>query len=97
MNGSLQDSSTSKDPSCLNCDYCKSPRKSSIRSTASWTINRNSAQQLSLNDIGREALTLYKWAVDQTEDGLAVVATDRGHSNLVQIATPALPARPPRR
>lgn len=50
---------------------------------------------LSANDVGREALSVYKWVVEQTKAGKAVVATDKDLSKLVQIATPNLPARNP--
>lgn len=50
---------------------------------------------LTANDIGREALAVYKWVLDQTQAGKAVVATDKNLSQLVQIATPNLPARGP--
>ena len=51
---------------------------------------------LSANDIAREALSVYKWAVEQTDAGRAVVATDKDLSQLVQIATPNLPAKVPK-
>jgi hypothetical protein len=51
--------------------------------------------ELSANDIGREALAVYKWVVEQTSAGRAVVATDKDLSQLVQIATPNLPAKNP--
>ena len=50
---------------------------------------------LSANDIGREALAVYKWVLDQTKAGKAVVATDKSLSQLTQIATPNLPAKGP--
>lgn len=51
--------------------------------------------QLSANDIGREALAVYKWAVNQTNQGYAVVSADANRSPVVQIATESLPARAP--
>lgn len=51
--------------------------------------------QLSANDIGREALAVYKWAVNQTNAGYAVVSADANRSPVVQIATEHLPARAP--
>lgn len=60
-------------------------------------INGPDARTLSVNDIGRDALAVYKWAVDQTDNGLAVVAADSTRSPVVQIATENLPARAPSR
>jgi len=58
--------------------------------------NINGTQRdLSANDIGREALAVYKWVVEQTSAGRAVVAADKNLSQLVQIATPNLPAKDP--
>ena len=58
-------------------------------------INGSSQRDLSANDIGREALAVYKWVVEQTNAGRAVVAADKDLSQLVQIATPNLPAKDP--
>ena len=58
------------------------------------TIN-GTQRDLSANDIGREALAVYKWVVEQTRAGRSVVAADKDLSQLVQIATPNLPARNP--
>jgi hypothetical protein len=60
------------------------------------TIN-GTRRDLSANDIGREAVAVYKWVVEQTRAGRAVVAADKELSQLVQIATPNLPARNPTR
>ena len=61
-----------------------------------YTIN-GTRRDLSANDIGREAVAVYKWVVEQTRAGRAVVAADKELSQLVQIATPNLPARNPTR
>lgn len=53
--------------------------------------------RLSANDIGREALAVYKWVLDQTDDGLAIVAASADSKPVVQITTPHLPARRPSR
>jgi hypothetical protein len=54
-----------------------------------------SRKPLSANDIGREALAVYNWAVDQTSEGLAVVSSDKSRAPVVQIATPNIPGRAP--
>lgn len=48
---------------------------------------------LSANDIGREALGVYKWFVEQVRVGKAVGAIDPDVTHFVQIATPRVPAR----
>lgn len=50
---------------------------------------------LSANDVGREALAVYKWVLEQTKAGKAVVSADKNLSQLTQIATPNLPAKSP--
>ncbi len=50
---------------------------------------------MSINDIGREALAVYKWFVEQTAHGYAVVAVNRDLTQLVQVSTPHVPARQP--
>jgi len=50
---------------------------------------------LNANDIGREALSVYRWAVEQVRLGRAVVSVNRDMDALVQIETPHLPAREP--
>ncbi|AIF48138.1 hypothetical protein [Dyella japonica] len=52
-----------------------------------------SDKPLSVNDIGREALAVYKWFVEQTKAGKAVVAVDPDLTHFVQISTPHLPAK----
>lgn len=52
-----------------------------------------SEKPLTVNDIGREALAVYKWFVEQTKSGKAVVAVDPDLKHFVQIATPHLPAK----
>lgn len=54
-----------------------------------------SSGPLSANDIGRDALAVYKWVVEQTLSGRAVVAADKELSELKQITTPYIPARSP--
>lgn len=60
-------------------------------------INGRRGQEASLspNDIAREALAVYKWAVEQVRDGYAVVAVNSDRDPVVQIETPHLPARAP--
>lgn len=53
------------------------------------------AKNLSSNDIGREALAVYKWVVDQLYEGYAVVSADKQKELIAQIATPNLPAKAP--
>jgi hypothetical protein len=50
---------------------------------------------LSANDVAREALAVYKWAVEQTNEGYAVVSANANRAPVVQIATPHLPAKVP--
>jgi hypothetical protein len=52
---------------------------------------------LTANDVAREALAVYKWAVEQTDEGYAVVSANANRDPVVQIATPHLPARVPKR
>ncbi|MBB3121636.1 hypothetical protein [Pseudoduganella violacea] len=52
--------------------------------------------RLSANDIGREAIAVYKWVIDQSNDGLAIVAAGADSKPVVQITTPNLPVRRPR-
>lgn len=51
----------------------------------------------SANDIGRDAIAVYKWVVDQTEGGLAVVAANSEGKPILQITTPNIPGRRPSR
>lgn len=53
------------------------------------------AHNLSGNDIGREALAVYKWVVDQIYDGYAVVSANKERQPVTQISTPHLPAKAP--
>lgn len=55
----------------------------------------SSEKPLTANDVAREALAVYKWAVEQTKGGYAVVSANSQRSPVVQIATPHLPARVP--
>lgn len=54
-----------------------------------------SDKALSANDVAREALAVYKWAVEQTNQGYAVVSANANRDPVVQIATPHLPAKVP--
>lgn len=56
---------------------------------------RGPGEELSANQVGKEALALYKWAVEQAEQGYAVVAANARGEPVTQIATPHLPARAP--
>lgn len=56
-----------------------------------------SDKPLSANDVTREALAVYKWAVEQVREGYAVVSANSDRSPVVQIATPHLPAKAPTR
>ena len=52
-------------------------------------------KQLSPNEIGREALAVYKWMIEQLLLGKAIVSADRNLTNLTQLSTSNLPANPP--
>ena len=51
----------------------------------------------SANDIAREALAVYKWAIEQVRDGYAVVSMNARGELVEQIATPNLPPKAPTR
>lgn len=53
------------------------------------------ARNLSGNDIGREALAVYKWVVDQMYEGYAVVSADKDRQLISQISTNNLPPKAP--
>ncbi|RZF30003.1 hypothetical protein EVC45_10440 [Paraburkholderia sp. UYCP14C] len=59
---------------------------------AQKNITGGTGKELSATDIGRDALAVYKWVVDQTAKGKTVVATDSSLDTFVQISTPNLPA-----
>lgn len=46
---------------------------------------------LTANDIGREALAVYNWAVDQNGQGFRVVSVDKNRTPVIQIATDSIP------
>lgn len=57
---------------------------------------RNAGEEvLSANDIAREALAVYKWAIDNIYEGYAIVAADSDKNLITQIATPNMPAKAP--
>jgi hypothetical protein len=60
------------------------------------SINANPQMTLSVNDIGREALTRLQWEIDQIMVGRAVVATDLSLNDMIQLSTPGIRARPSR-
>lgn len=53
------------------------------------------SKSLSANDICKEALAVYKWAIEQTAEGYAIVTMNINREIVCQISTPNLPARPP--
>lgn len=53
------------------------------------------SKPLSANDICKEALAVYNWAVEQMADGYAVVSMNQNREIITQISTPNLPARAP--
>lgn len=50
---------------------------------------------LSANDITKEALAIYKWVVDSTQQGYAVVTVNVNKELISQISTPHIPAKVP--
>lgn len=51
---------------------------------------------MNIHQIAREALAVYKWFVEQTAHGYAVVSVNRDLTELVQVCTPHVPAKEPR-
>lgn len=48
------------------------------------------------NDIAKEALGLYLWFLEKSVTGKAIVAADKALSQLDQVATQMVPARAPK-
>lgn len=57
--------------------------------------NNINLQQLSSNDITREALAVYNWVLEQVHNGYAVVSVNKNRDLISQIETPYVPARVP--
>lgn len=57
----------------------------------------SSDKPLSANDVARESLAVYKWAVEQVREGYAVVSANSDRAPVFQVETPNLPAKPPTR
>lgn len=56
-----------------------------------------SDKSLSANDIGRESLAVYRWAIEQVQEGYAVVAVNVDRAPVFQIETPHMPEKVPTR